>query len=58
MIEPLQFGNEPPRDWREHTEPTTPKEEEGESEDATPEEKEFVKATLGFDPAELFSDED
>lgn len=56
MNEPLQFGNEKPREWREHSEIPTPHDEAEDAEDATPDEKAFVKASLGFDPSELFAE--
>lgn len=36
-------------------EPMSAHDEEEDSEEATPEQKAFVKSTLGFDPAELFA---
>jgi len=54
--EPPQFGEEPTRDWRDHAKTPDSKDEHEDSEDPTKEEAEFVKATLGFDPAELFKE--
>ena len=53
---PLQFGNEKSRDGRDHSETPTSHDEAEDAEDATPDEKAFVKSTLGFDPAELFTE--
>lgn len=53
----FQFGDEPKREWREHSEIPSAHDEEQDSEEATPEEKDFVKSTLGFKPDILFSDE-
>ena len=47
----MQFGNEPPRDWRDHVHIPTGQEEADDSEDGTQSDRDFAIATLGFDPS-------
>jgi hypothetical protein len=51
------FGESDEPDWKTQSPIPTDHDEEADSEDADADDKDAVKATLGFDPAELFDDQ-
>jgi len=51
------FGDVPDQQWRESSPVPTGHDEDSDTEDASEDDKSFVKSTLGFDPSELFKED-
>jgi hypothetical protein len=54
----VTFGEDDAPDWKKNSPVPTAHDEDADSEDADEDEKKAVKSTLGFDPAELFEEEE